>query len=257
MNVAVIGAGNVAWHLSKAFIKAGFPVKQVWNRTAEKAIDLALEIGADSITDLSLLSDEVDLVIIAVSDKAIKDITSQLQLNPDQILVHTSGSVSLDVIQNPNFKTGVIYPLQTFSKAVPVEFTEVPVFVEGDSHETANRLEAVIEKLTTKVYRATSAQRLNLHIAAVFACNFTNHFYAIAQQLLSSSGLTFDFIKPLIQETVQKAINGNPIELQTGPAVRNDVDTMFKHLEILSPTPQWQEIYKLVSQSIVKMSEER
>ncbi len=256
MNVAVIGAGNIAWHLSKAFINAGFPVKQIWNRTAEGATDLALEIGADSITDLALLSDDVDLVVMAVSDKAISEIAAQLQLKEHQVLVHTSGSVSLHVIKNFAAKTGVIYPLQTFSKEVQVDFTEIPVFIEGDSPETVNRLETVVEKLSSKVYKADSAQRIKLHIAAVFACNFTNHFYALAQELLTSSGLDFDFIKPLIKETVQKAVNGNPKALQTGPAIRNDADTMSKHLEMLNAAPQLQELYKLVSQSIVKMYHE-
>lgn len=253
MNIAVLGAGNVAWHLSKAFIKAGFPVQQVWNRSSGKATELALETGANSITDLSLLSEDIDLVLLALSDEAIPVVAAELKLKPHQLLVHTSGSVGLDAIRSYAVNTGVIYPLQTFSKNVAVDFTEIPVFIEGDSRKTVDQLKQIALHLSPNVFEVTSEQRIKLHISAVFACNFTNYLYAIASELLTSSGLDFEYIKPLIKETAHKALNGNPIDLQTGPAKRNDRQTIEKHLQMLRDNTEWQQLYRAISQNIVKM----
>lgn len=253
MNVAILGAGNVAWHISKAFIKAGHPVKQVWSRTPEKAVDIALEIGANSIADLSLLGDNIDLVVLAVSDDAIENLAAQLHLSSHQVLVHTSGSTSIAVLEPYAVNHGVIYPLQTFSKSVNLDFSKVPVCVEGNTEEIGELLFSLAKDLSENAQLINSEQRVLLHISAVFASNFTNHFYTIAQNILAESGLSFAMIRPLIEETVNKALQGSPFELQTGPARRNDQLTMQKHSSLLNDKPELKALYEVVSQNIVKM----
>lgn len=253
MNIAVLGAGNIAWHLSKALIHAGHPVKQIWNRTAEKAVALALEIGADSITHLSQIDADIDLIIIAVSDEAIEFVTQKIQLSPQQILVHTSGSTALDVLLPYTQKAGVIYPLQTFSKAVQVDFSQIPIGIEALDENSTQILFNLAKSLSPKTYYINSQQRLIMHTAAVFACNFTNHFYSIAQELMQQSGLDFNLIRPLIQETAAKVQQVLPQEAQTGPAKRNDQLTIQKHLDLLKNNPTWMLLYQQISQDIVKM----
>ena len=256
MNIAILGAGNVAWHLSKAFIMAGHPVRQIWNRTVEKAADLSFEIGGNSISDLSQIKEEIDLIVITVSDEAIEQVASSLKPKDHQIVVHTSGSTSIDVLKPYAKQVGVIYPLQTFSKTVTVNFSEVPIFLEANHADVLADLKQVAGQITRKVEEADSAQRMNLHISAVFACNFTNHLYSIASDILEKNNLSFDYIKPLILETANKVLQANPKDVQTGPARRNDENTIQKHLDMLSADLDKQELYRLISQRIVKMYDE-
>lgn len=253
MKVAILGAGNIAWHLSKAFIKAGHPVKQVWNRTSEKAIDLALEIGANSIDDLNKLDKEIELIVIAVNDEAIAQVASLIPYQ-HQLVVHTSGSTSIKVLEAFFPNCGVIYPLQTFSKATDVTFSNIPVCIEGNNAFSKEIILNMASELSLHPQILDSNQRLKLHIAAVFACNFSNHLFAIAQNLLEESDLNFELLKPLIMETANKVMEIMPADAQTGPAKRNDEVTVIKHLEILNNKPEWAELYQKISQDIVKMS---
>lgn len=253
MNIAILGAGNIAWHLSKAFIKAGHPVKQIWSRTAAKAIDLALEIGANSIDDLNKLHNEIDLIVIAVNDESIAEVAALIPYQ-HQLVVHTSGSTSIKILEAHFSNCGVIYPLQTFSKSADVNFSNVPVCIEGNSITSTEILFHIASKLSPNVHVIDSDKRLMLHISAVFACNFSNHLFAIAQALLEESGMNFNLIKPLIMETAIKAMEIMPAEAQTGPAKRNDQVTVLKHLEMLKERPEWFELYQKISQDIVKMS---
>ncbi|HEX7367529.1 MAG TPA: DUF2520 domain-containing protein [Pelobium sp.] len=250
MRVAMLGSGNVASHLSKALIRSGNPVLQVWSKTHQNAIKLALEIGADSIVDLKEISNDVDLVIIAVADDAIAAVANLIQ-RKDWLVVHTSGSTECAVL-NQHPKYGVLYPLQTFSKDVELDFSQVPLCIEANNKETENSLLQLGSTLSTNVRVINSLSRLNLHVAAVFACNFTNYLFSLSQNLLEKNDLSFDIIRPLIFETVKKIESNLPADVQTGPAVRNDRKTMQKHLERLQNEPEWQDLYRLISQSIVK-----
>lgn len=256
MNIAILGAGNVAWHLAKAFIMAGHPVRQIWNRTVEKAADLSFEIGGNSISDLSQIKEEIDLIVITVSDEAIEQVASSLKPRDHQIVVHTSGSTSINVLKPYAKQVGVIYPLQTFSKDVAINFSEIPIFLEACRPDVLTDLKRVVGQITKKVEEADSAQRMNLHISAVFACNFTNHLYSIASDILEKYNLSFDYIKPLILETANKVLQATPKDVQTGPARRHDKNTMQKHLDMLSSDLDKQELYRLISQRIVKMYDE-
>ncbi|MFD1632053.1 Rossmann-like and DUF2520 domain-containing protein [Pseudopedobacter beijingensis] len=257
MNVAILGAGNVAWHLSRAFIMSGYPVRQIWNRTPDKAADLSFEIGGNSISDLSQIKDEIDLVVITVSDSAIEKVASLLKLKEHQILVHTSGSTSIDILKPYAKDVGVIYPLQTFTKGIALDFSTIPFFIEGVDSRLEDKLLRFMGTVVPKVIAANSDQRMKLHISAVFACNFTNHFYSIAEEVLKEAGLEFEHLKPLILETANKILKTYPKNAQTGPARRNDVNTMDKHLEVLSTHPDKEEIYASISQHIVKMYQKK
>ncbi len=253
MKIAMLGAGNVATHLSKALINAGNPVAQVWSRDHNHAIELALQIGANSIVDIADITEDVDLVIIAVKDDAMSVVSAQILPQNSRIVVHTSGSTDIDLL-NAHPKSGVLYPLQTFSKEIDLDFNEVPLCVEGSDADTQNMLLNLANQLSNKTQIVSSAERIKLHISAVFACNFTNHLYAIAHDLMLESAVSFELLKPLIMETVNKINNHDPKSVQTGPAIRNDTSTMNKHLKILESKPDLHDLYRLISQSIVKMS---
>lgn len=252
MNVVLLGSGKVATQVGKALHNAGIPVAQVYSPTLAHAQTLALQVHAKAISELAELTKNADVYIISVKDDAILSLVGQLDLG-DKLVLHTSGSTAMDVIKSASTNYGVLYPLQTFSFDKTVDFSQVPIAVEASSPEVLKQLEALAHKLSPKIVQISSEQRLVLHIAAVFACNFSNHLYAIAQQLLENKGISFDYLRPLISETAAKVQQALPSEVQTGPAIRKDEKILQKHLDFLKDQPQLQEIYRLLSQSIVNL----
>jgi predicted short-subunit dehydrogenase-like oxidoreductase (DUF2520 family) len=256
MNVAILGAGNVATHLSKALIKAGFPIKQIWSRDHNHAVDLALQIAANSIENIKELSENLDVIFIAVADDAIENVANQIPIALNQILiVHTSGSTPLSVLNNISIQIGVLYPIQTFSKTSDLDFSNIPIVIEGNNKDVLNKITTIAHKISHQVKEVNSSDRLILHVAAVFACNFTNYLYSIADDLLQSKNIDFNLIKPLILETAEKAMSNSPASVQTGPAKRNDQITINKHLAVLENQIDNKEIYQLISQHLVKKFE--
>lgn len=253
MKIAMLGSGNVATFLSKVLIQAGHSITQVWSRNPNNAIALALEIGSDSITNISSILADTDIVIIAVNDDGIENVAVQIPKNPKQLILHTSGTTPLFVLENYTSNCGVLYPLQTFSKQDNVDFSVVPICIEGNNPGVLIQIKTLAGQLSNNVNEVNSHQRALLHISAVFACNFTNHLYHIAQKILEDAGLNFDLLRPLIQQTNDKVMLNKPSEMQTGPAKRNDVQTMLKHLAILQAQPNWQDLYQKLSQNIVKI----
>lgn len=246
IQVSVIGSGNVAHHLLKAFGTASeIEVVQVFarNKNGIETTNPHIEV----IEDLSLLKN-VDVLIIAVSDDAIEKVSEQIPLK-HQLVVHTSGGVSLDALNNKNHR-GVFYPLQTFSKAKVVNFRTVPICIEAETKEDYQTLETLAKLISDYTYAVNSQQRQALHVAAVFVCNFTNHLYQIGHEICEANQLSFDILTPLIQETAQKIVTLTPIEAQTGPAKRKDTQTINKHLAFLTEENQ-KEIYKLLTKSII------
>jgi predicted short-subunit dehydrogenase-like oxidoreductase (DUF2520 family) len=253
MKIAILGSGNVATHLGKALIKAGYPVMEVWSRHLNHAKELALALGVSSIATIANINSDVDLVVVAVADDAIVDICAQIPKKANRLIVHTSGSTDMAILKSFSDEYGVIYPLQTFSKSAEINFKHVPLFLEANSTSSIEKLKSIAHQLSDHVQMADSKKRAFLHISAVFACNFTNYFYTIAQQILAQNHLDFDLLRPLIQETATKAMLNLPADVQTGPARRNDKSIMNKHLEMLNDYPNWQNLYHLISQDIVKM----
>lgn len=249
MDIVLLGSGNVATHLGRALVGAGHRIRQVYSRTEPHARALAEVLGAEAATDLARIDKRADAYIIAVKDDAIDAVAAQLE-GVQGMVVHTAGSVDMTVLASHATVYGVLYPLQTFSKAKAVDFSNVPLAVEASQQAVLKRLEALAGSLSDRVFRCDSKQRLSLHVAAVFACNFTNHFYAIAADVLNKHGLDFDLIRPLILETAQKVMAHLPKDVQTGPAVRNDVRTMGKHVELLVSDPELERFYRLFSKRI-------
>lgn len=227
----IVGRGNVGTHLAKAFA------------------DVAEVCAVDPHT-LAGLDPESDFTLICVSDNAVAEVAGKLA-DTGGIVAHTSGSVPLSALPSSGrHANGVFYPLQTFSRDVELDYSEIPVFIEGVNEETAERLERLGRLMSANVRRAGSETRRKLHLASVVACNFTNHLYALADDILKSDGIGFDALSPLIKETARKAALGDPAANQTGPARRGDTTTINRHLDMLVGNPRLREIYRLLSDSI-------
>lgn len=251
MRITIIGSGNVATHLSAAFKNAGHRIMQVYSRDMHNAALLAYHVGAAAINQTEDLSPDADLFILAIKDDAIPGFVPYL--SPfNKLIVHTSGAVGLQQLINFTPNAGVFYPLQTFSKKKELNFREVPLCIEGADETITKQLEGLARDVSNNVYRVNSAQRKVLHLAAVFACNFTNHLYGIAQGLLAEHELDFSMLRPLIVETADKVKELLPEQVQTGPAVRNDEFTMQAHLQMLEGHEGLQQLYLLLSQDIIK-----
>lgn len=254
MLFAIIGSGNVGTHLAIALCQNGHLVLQVWSRSFDNAQTLAKKVGATAITSLSQIHSNVEVIIIAVNDDAVSIVLNGLNTcfsQNERIILHTSGTLNIDVLSATATNYGVLYPIQTLSKNVAIDFLKVPIAVEGNNQKVEETLLQIAKSISNLVYTINSNQRKTLHIAAVFACNFTNYFYAIADDLLQQNKLSFDMLKPLITETANKVLENPPQQVQTGPAKRNDESTMEAHLSALSQNPNYQMLYKVISDAIV------
>lgn len=230
MKINIIGNGNVATHLGKA-LWGKADVNNVNSRTLEN------------------LNVDADISIISVSDNAIEEVADRIPPMPG-IVAHTSGSVPMDILKGKHERCGVFYPLQTFSKDVELDYAKIPFFIEASDSLSEKKLLELAESISCNVRLANSEERKALHIASVFACNFTNHLWHISDTLLKENGFTFGMILPLLEETLRKVSAVSPFEAQTGPARRNDTKVTEAHSRLLSAHPQYQEIYNLLTTSI-------
>jgi predicted short-subunit dehydrogenase-like oxidoreductase (DUF2520 family) len=253
MNVTFIGSGNLAWHLAPALDNLGYVVKEVYSRDPKHAAQLTARLyQAEVRSSLDFSSSPSGLFIIATIDEAISVIAREIVLPESAILVHTSGSTALSALEfAATEKTGVFYPLQTFSKNAKVSFRDLPIFIECIEDQTAKVLMAMAHSLSTKVQKIDSNGRKALHIAAVFVSNFSNHMLTIGEQLMERQGMDFDWLKPLITETFNKALLLGPSESQTGPARRGDLQILDEHMEFLGDQKNLAKIYEIISQNII------
>lgn len=252
MRITIIGSGNVATHLSAAFKNAGHRIVQVYSRSMDNAALLAYHVKAEPVDDLAQIDAETDIFIISIKDDAIGVVAEQLAVH-NKLMVHTSGATDMYALLAFSDNIGVFYPLQTFSKTKELDFRTVPLCIEAADQSIAKQLKELAQTISNNIYDVDSTQRKILHLAAVFACNFPNYLYNVAQQLLAQNQLDFDLIRPLILETAQKAMVALPATVQTGPAVRRDDSTMNNHLALLAEMPELQQMYQLLSQGIIKM----
>lgn len=256
--IVMVGAGNLATHLAKALYAKGFRIVQVYSRTLEAARMLARKVGASATDELSALVPDAALYIVALKDAALADrLPAIVSGRENAFWVHTAGSIPMDIWKGKVARYGVFYPMQTFSKRREVDFATIPIFIEACSEEGERFLSGIASVLSGKVFSATSTQRKSLHLAAVFACNFSNHMYALAAELLDKYGLPFDVMLPLIDETARKVHQLDPREAQTGPAVRYDRNVMDGHLGMLADEPVLGDIYRKLSESIHSLAEGR
>lgn len=252
-NISFIGSGNLAWHLAPALDNAGFVVKEVYSRNARHAELLTGRLyQAEVKATLDFSTSPSSIFIVAVNDESINEIAREIILPEEAVLAHTSGSVPLNDLQfaaTPNI--GVFYPLQTFSKNKKADFSQTPIFIESVNHETEIALTSLAQAISNQVRKIASEERKALHIAAVFASNFTNHMLTMASEIMEQNGLDYDWLKPLISETINKSLQLGPEEAQTGPAKRGDLEILEEHLIFLQNDPAAAEVYKLISQHII------
>lgn len=251
--IVVIGAGNVAWHIAQALSGSGEgEVCQIYSRTHESAAALAERIpGAVAVCDINDIAKDGDVYIVSIVDDGIIPLLSSLPADTGRgaLWVHTSGSVGMDVLSSVTDKYGVFYPLQTFSKSVDLSMSEIPLFIEGVTPQVEDEIRSLGSGIFKNIYHADSRLRRKMHIAAVFACNFTNYLWNCASELLSEEGLSFDVLRPLLEETMQKSFRVGPAESQTGPARRGDKKIVDTHLSMLPPDKA--QIYRMMSDKIM------
>ncbi|MFL5762836.1 MAG: Rossmann-like and DUF2520 domain-containing protein [Bacteroidia bacterium] len=250
-NIVLVGAGNLATHLGIALKRSGHQIIQVYSPGGKTARLLAKTLGAESTGEIKKIRKDATLYIIAVKDDAIETVSGELHLK-DQVVVHTSGSVKMNVLKKSSKNIGVLYPLQTFSKSQKTDFKNVPLCLESNSEAAAGLLAKVAGSISGHIQAVSSEQRRALHLSAVFACNFSNHMYRIAELILSSEKMSFDLLKPLIMETAEKVQNASPSVMQTGPAARGDLKTIKAHLKLLKHDKKLRSIYQLLSASIIE-----
>lgn len=248
-NVSILGSGNTATVLGTALKNAGNTIVEVIARNDKDGMILAKELGAKYHDDFAEVSEKTEIVLLCVSDNAIEDIAGEVPYR-DFIVVHTAGSVGLDVI-SPLFKnTGVLYPFVSMQKTNPISFAEVPIFIEGSNAFSKEHIQNLALTIAFDIQDFSSKQRTGLHLAAVFANNFVNHCIDISYDLSYGSDVPLDLLKPLLSNYFNRVLNEDPALLQTGPAMRNDTFTIKRHLKMLQNDKVLQNVYSAMTKSI-------
>lgn len=247
MQIVLIGSGNVAFHLVKAFAKAQITIAQIFGRNIAELKAISEQFSIPFSTETLA---EADLYIIAVSDSAISEISGKIKQD-NCLVAHTSGSVSRDALQG-NYRKATLYPLQTFSKSKILEYSKIPFFIDADNENDKEMLRNLASKISENVMFADDEKRKYIHLTAVFSCNFVNHLYARAKEISDSQNIPFEYFLPLIDETSQKVHELDPKLAQTGPAIRGDERVLQLH-EALITNEEILKIYKTMNESIKKM----
>jgi predicted short-subunit dehydrogenase-like oxidoreductase (DUF2520 family) len=248
MEIFIIGTGNTSTVLGRKLKAAGHKIVQIFGRETSAASKLAYELGTESTNYWNVVYRNADLYILAVSDIAINEILEELNL-PDKTIVHTAASVSKNILKNAAQHFGVFYPLQSLKKEID-HLPDIPIIIDASDDSTLKELEALAQTISDKVVKAGDVQRMKLHLAAVIVNNFVNHLYALAESYCNNEGIDFNLLLPLIKETAQRLDYISPSQSQTGPALRNDRDTVEKHLELLKKYPHLKKIYETFTESI-------
>ncbi|NVK49187.1 MAG: DUF2520 domain-containing protein [Cyclobacteriaceae bacterium] len=251
--IAFLGAGNVAWHLAPALENTGHQITEVYSRDLAHAKRVTERLyTAIPKDDLDFSDSEAQVFILAVKDDAIAEVADAVILPEESILVHTSGTLPLDILNYSSATyTGIFYPLQSFTAGQKMDISEVSFLLESDDQEILKILRKLAKSLSHHIYTVRSKDRKAVHVAAVFASNFTNHMIRIAEELMQRQGLDFEMLKPLIVETISKSLQIGAKKAQTGPAIREDYETLEEHHHFLNYNEQLAEIYRLISQDII------
>lgn len=251
MRIALIGAGRVASCMGPRLKQAGHTIACVYSRTLANARELADKLGAPAFDRLESMP-KADVCLTMLADDALVQLAPEIvKTCPDALFLHTAGSIPMDIWKESGAKRyGVLYAMQTFSKGADIDWPQVPVFIESDTDIDAVKELAL--SLSANVTPLSSKGRRKLHVAAVFACNFANHMYAVSEQLLKEEGVPFSVMLPLVRETARKVETMSPVDAQTGPAIRGDRKVINEHLELLKDYPEYAEIYRLISKDINK-----
>ncbi len=249
MKTVIIGSGNVAYHLAKAFLNSDILISEICGRNKTDLEKISQELHIPYSLNIP---DDADFYIICVSDSAIENISEKI-FNPKALVSHTSGSVSRETLKG-SYRKAVFYPLQTFSKSKSLDYSEIPFFIDAENEKDQKFLISLAEKISGKAFPADDEKRKYIHLTAVFACNFVNHLYARAKEISDSQNIPFEFFLPLIDETTKKIHELDPKDAQTGPAVRNDTQVLELHQKLIRNEEQLK-IYNTMNESIKKMYE--
>lgn len=252
--ISIIGAGRVATSLAHALFTKGFKVNEIYSRSIVRARALSNEIPGSTATDSLNFSDTTShLLIIAIHDDAISQVSDKIIFPKEILIAHTSGTVSLNVLQHTF--SGIFYPLQTFTNEKKVDFRDVPILIDGKNEQVVDKLLDIGNLLSSQVKQTTESERQKLHLAAVFASNFTNRMLAAAESLLSETSLDLKILAPLVMESIQNAFDSAPDVTLTGPAKRGDEATIKRHLELLKNYPsELSDVYEKITASITNKS---
>jgi predicted short-subunit dehydrogenase-like oxidoreductase (DUF2520 family) len=249
--ISFIGAGKVAGALCRQLYMSGFTIQQIVSKTEKSGMTLAKSCNASWSGDYHFTGYE-EVIIAAVPDDKLPEVLNMIICHENTIVAHTAGSFGLDIFP-PRFRhTGVFYPLQTFSDNRKIEFRDLPLFLEASDSFSAETLKHLAESIGGKVHFVNAEHRRFIHIAAVFVCNFVNHMLTAGKQLTTKAGFQFEVMEPLINETILKALEKGPENSQTGPAYRFDKGTINKHIDLLSFSPEFQDVYKEITRSIMR-----
>ena len=254
LRIALIGAGNVGYHLGRRLAEKGCAVEQVFSRDKKKARNLAEQIGAEPIDNLKAVTLNADLYILAVSDDAIGMVAKRIRerLPEDKAVVHTSGAAPSTLLAPYFQRYGIFYPLQTFSRQREPDFNSIPICIFSPQPELEQELLGLARTISQSVHRIDDEQRAVLHVAAVFVNNFSNYLFQIGQEILGQEQLPFGLLQPLILETAQKVQEYPAREMQTGPARRGDLATIEHHLAYLKKFPKFRALYEVLTREILE-----
>ena len=246
--ISIIGSGNVASHLAQVFFDNNLPLIEIYSRNIVEGEKLAKKVNANFIRDIKSVGLQTEIIIMAISDDAIPIVSKELNLN-GQILAHTSGIANTEDLKIATKNYACFYPLQTFTKGHIVDFNLIPILINASNSQTLSDLKNIAFKLSNNVKEISDLERQKLHLSAVIVNNFTNHLFSLSSKYLAENKIDFNLLKPLIQETVNKISNSDPIANQTGPAKRNDLNTIEKHFSLMEDE-DLKEIYKILTKSI-------
>lgn len=250
--IRIAGAGNIAQSLIPALTKSGNKIDMIFDHVSESAKMLAEKSGCSYTDSVSELCDGAfDFLFLLLPDDVIVPFLEKIG-TVNSVLIHCSGTLDIDVLKKFSDSCGVVYPLQTFSKEKPVDLINIPVFIEGNSLKVEKLLFEMANSFSQKVIILSSEKRIKLHLAAVFGSNFSNFLMMVSNEILEKEGLGIDILEPIMRETFDKIFLIGPEKSLTGPARRNDVKTMEKHLSLLSKETELQEIYRLISNEIIR-----
>jgi predicted short-subunit dehydrogenase-like oxidoreductase (DUF2520 family) len=255
IKIVCIGAGRLAHQLMPQLEDAGGRVLEIYNRTLFGATSLARVFSAAAIqTEITKIHPGADLYFITVSDDAIADVCSQLSYleNDHSIFVHSSGIQPLDIL--PFKRRGIFYPLQTFSHEHQVDWRNTPLLITAETNEIEHRLMALAKSISDLVYSISDKEKAVLHLGAVFANNFVNHMLTLSEHICKEHGVSFEILKPIIRETIEKALDVGPSKSQTGPAIRGDQHTIEKHMKMLAEDQNQAEVYRVITESIMRFN---
>ncbi len=252
MELTIVGSGNVGTVLGRSLKQKGFSIRQVYSRNPTHAAELAGELNAEAVADLSLIDDKADIYLVTVTDDAIQAVAGHLSLG-DKLVVHTAGSVSKEVLHNVSSRYGVLWPMKMIRKTMH-ELGPVNIVIDGNTETAVQQIQQLAGQFSDNITVAGDEMRLKMHLVAAVVSNFTNHLYHLAADYCLAEQIDFRSFYPIIEETVKQVQHTHPALVQAGPAFRKNTKTLEKHSRLLQEYPSLKKLYDTLSDSIMQTS---